>query len=64
MPQVKVIAIMDDVYMVGLPADALKAYELFSELCRLDGSLSLNHKKGKFIYFNNLKLPQVIWNKG
>ena len=48
-PGIRAIAIMDDFYMVGKPAEVLEAYEHFDRLCKLYGSLFLNKSKGKYI---------------
>ena len=62
-PEVRVIAIMDDVYMVGELKDAVRAYEELAKLCEGDPSLRLNHEKGKFIYFGKTRLSDELTGK-
>ena len=57
-PSVRVVAIMDDLFLLGKPEDCVKAYTFFTELCERNGSLSVNHEGGKFMCFSSI--DQVI----
>ena len=62
-PGIRAIAIMDDFYMVGKPAEVLEAYEHFDRLCKLDGSLFLNRSKGKYISFQKEQMEPKLSSK-
>ena len=52
------VAIADDLRIIGSPTDALVAYLKFEKLCKEDGSIVLNNSKKYLYYFHDRVLPK------